>query len=49
VLPDGSILAAYIHTGGHATRDAQTEAIWGIRLRVRDDHSGIDLLPAPGR
>jgi len=29
--------------------DAQTEAIWGVRLRVRTDHSGIDLLPAPGR
>jgi len=49
VLPDGSVFAAYIHTGGHATKDAQTEAIWGIRLRVRADHSGLDLLPAPGR
>ena len=49
VLPDGSVFAAYIHTGGHATKDAQTEAIWGIRLRVRADHAGLDLLPAPGR
>ena len=49
VLPDGSVFAAYIHTGGHATMDAQTEAIWGVRLRVRPDHSGLDLLPAPGR
>lgn len=46
-LPDGSVLAVYIHTGGHATRDAQTEALWAIRLRVRADHSGIDLLPSP--
>ena len=47
-LPDGSVLAVYINTGGHAVRDAQTERIWCIRLRVRPDHSGIDLLPAPG-
>jgi photosystem II stability/assembly factor-like uncharacterized protein len=46
-LPDGSVLAVYLHTGGHATRDAQTEALWAIRLRVRPDHLGIDLLPAP--
>jgi sialidase-1 len=48
-LPDGSILAVYIHTGGHSTKDAQTEALWAIRLRVRPDCSGVDLLPAPGR
>lgn len=49
VLPDGSVFVAYIHTGGHATEDARTEAIWGMRLKVRDDKEGIDLLPAPGR
>jgi photosystem II stability/assembly factor-like uncharacterized protein len=49
LLPDGSVFMAYIHTGGHAAKDAQTEAIWGMRLRVRSDHSGIDLLPAPRR
>jgi hypothetical protein len=48
-LPDGSVLAVYIHTGGHALQDARTEALWAIRLRVRPDHQGIDLLPAPGR
>ena len=48
-LSDGSVWAAYIHTGGHQTKDARTEAIWSLRLRVRDDHAGIDLLPAPGR
>jgi len=47
-LSDGSIWAAYIHTGGHATEDAKTEALWSIRLRVRPGHDGIDLLPAPG-
>ena len=48
VLPDGSVWAVYIHTGGHATQDARTEAIWSIRLRVREDHSGLELLPVPG-
>jgi hypothetical protein len=48
-LPDGSILAVYLHTGGHSTKDAQTEALWAIRLRVRPDRSGVDLLPLPGR
>jgi hypothetical protein len=48
-LPDGSVLAVYIHTGGHTARDARTEALWAIRLRVRPDRSGLDLLPAPGR
>jgi hypothetical protein len=47
-LPDGSVWAAYIHTGGHKAKDAQTETLWSIRLRVRNDKSGIDLLPAPG-
>ena len=48
-LPDGSVFAVYIHTGGHSSEDARTEALWAIRLRIRPDHSGIDLLPAPGR
>ncbi len=49
MLPDGSVLAVYIHTGGHRTKDAQTEALWAVRLRVRPDHSGLEVLPAPGR
>ena len=48
LLPDGSVYAVYIHTGGHRTKDAQRNAIWDIRLRVRPDHDGIDLLPPPG-
>ncbi len=48
-LSDGSVWAAYIHTGGHSTKAARTEALWSIRLRVRPGHDGIDLLPAPGR
>jgi len=48
-LPDGSLFICYIATGGHGTSDAQQNAIRSIRLRVRSDHSGIDLLPAPNR
>ncbi len=48
-LPDGSLFVAYIATGGHRTEDARNNAIRAIRLRIRDDHSGIDLLPAPNR
>ena len=46
-LPDGSLFITYISTGGHRTTDAQQNAIRCIRLKIRDDHSGIDLLPAP--
>jgi len=48
-LPDGSFLITYISTGGHAANDAQNNAVWCVRLRIRPDHSGIDLLPAPNR
>jgi photosystem II stability/assembly factor-like uncharacterized protein len=48
-MPDGSIWAAYLHTGGHTTNDAKTEALWSLRLRVRRDHDGIELLPDPGQ
>jgi photosystem II stability/assembly factor-like uncharacterized protein len=47
-LSDGSIWTAYIHSGGHATKDAKTQAIWSSRFRVRPGNDGIDLLPAPG-
>jgi hypothetical protein len=48
-LSDGSLLITYIATGGHKTEDAKKNAIRCIRLRVREDHSGIELLPAPNR
>ena len=48
-LNDGSLFIAYIATGGHSAHDASNNAIRSIRLRVRPDHSGIDLLPAPNR
>jgi photosystem II stability/assembly factor-like uncharacterized protein len=48
-LPDGTLFVAYIATGGHGADDAKNNAIRAIRFRIRDDHSGIDLLPAPNR
>lgn len=48
VLPDGTVYIVYLHSGGHSPHDARTEAIWGLRLRVRDDASGVEILPAPG-
>ena len=48
-LPDGSLFITYLATGGHHTSDAQANSIRCIRLRVRPDYSGIDLLPAPNR
>ena len=48
-LPDGSLFVTYLATGGYRTADAQSNAIRCIRLRVRPDYSGIDLLPAPNR
>jgi hypothetical protein len=44
-MPDGSAYPAYIGTGGHKPTDAQSNMIWSIGLRVRSDHSGIELLP----
>jgi sialidase-1 len=46
-LEDGSLFISYLATGGHSTTDAQQNAVRCIRLRVRADYSGIDLLPAP--
>lgn len=48
-LPDGSVYATYLSTGGHRTEDARTNAIWAIRFRIKKDYSGIELLPAPRR
>ena len=46
-LADGSLFISYIATGGHSTADAKQNAIRCIRVRIREDKSGIDLLPAP--
>ena len=48
-LPDGSLFVTYLNSGGHRTEDAQSNSIRCLRLRIRPDHSGVDLLPAPNR
>ena len=45
LMPDGTAYLAYIGTGGHQLKDARNNMIWSIKLRVRDDHSGIELVP----
>jgi hypothetical protein len=48
-LPDGSLLVADQDTGGHTTADAKNMALRMLRVRIRADHSGIELLPATNR
>ena len=56
-MPDGCAYLAYIGTGGHRAKDASGNSIWSIKLRVRPDHSGIELVvvamgakaPGPGK
>ncbi len=48
-LPDGTLLVTDQGTGGHSTADAQNMTLRALRVRIRADHSGIDLLPAPNR
>ena len=43
-LPDGTLLIVDQDTGGHTTVDAKRMSLRLIRVRVRADHSGIDLL-----
>ncbi len=45
LLPDGSLYLIYQRTGSHHTEDAKSNSLLALRLRVRADHSGIDLLP----
>jgi sialidase-1 len=46
-LPDESLFLTYQSTGGHAAEDARNMSIYSLRMKVRPDRSGIDLLPAP--
>jgi hypothetical protein len=48
-LPDGSLLIVDQDKGGHSTHDAQNMSIRCLRLIIRADHSGIDLLPLATR
>jgi photosystem II stability/assembly factor-like uncharacterized protein len=48
-LPDGSLLVVDQGTGGHSTPDAKNMSLRCLRVRIRPDHRGVDLLPAPNR
>ncbi|MCE5323334.1 glycoside hydrolase [bacterium] len=48
LLPDGSIFAVYLDNQGIRMDQIRREAVWGVRMRVREDLSGIEMLPAPG-
>ncbi len=48
LLEDGTVYIVYIHTGGHRTADARTNALWASRVRIHEAGDGIDLLAAPG-
>ena len=48
-LRDGTLFLAYLSTSGITPEQASSNSVWCIRMRVRPDHSGIDLLPAPNR
>jgi sialidase-1 len=45
LLPDGSIYLIYQKTASVRPADVKTNSLLALRLRVRADHSGIDLLP----
>jgi photosystem II stability/assembly factor-like uncharacterized protein len=45
-MPDGTLLIADQGTGGHTTADAGNMSLRLLRVRIRPDHSGIDLLKA---
>jgi hypothetical protein len=47
-LDDGSVFVAYQFNGGHNPEHMKTQKILGLRFRVQDGCTGIELLPAPG-
>ena len=48
-LPDGSLFVTDQGSGGHTTADAKNMSMRCLRVRIRTDKSGIELLPAPNR
>lgn len=47
-LPDGSIFAVYLDNQGIRLDQVARSALWGVRMCVRPDLTGIEMLPAPG-
>jgi sialidase-1 len=48
-LDDGSLFVTDQGTGGHTAQDARNMSLRCLRVRIRPDRAGIDLLPAPNR
>ena len=48
LLEDGSVYMVYQYNGGHKPEQMKTQKIFGIRFRVKENCSGIELLPAAG-
>jgi hypothetical protein len=48
-LPDGSLFVTDLSTAGTSTADSSHMSMRCLRVRIRADKSGIDLLPAPNR
>lgn len=48
LLPDGTVYLVYIHTGGHKPADARTQALWALRIRIKDNADGIEILSVSG-
>lgn len=48
-LPDGSLFIVDQDTGGHSALDARNMSLRCLRLKIRADHSGIELLPVTGK
>ena len=49
VLPDDPLFVTDLSTNGPSNADASNESPRCLRVRIRSDKSGIDLLPAPNR
>ena len=49
LLADGTLYVTDLSTNGTRTADAGNMSMRCLRVRIRPDKSGIDLLPAPNR
>ena len=44
LLPDGTVYLVYNHSGGHKPADARTQALWALRIRIKNNADGIEIL-----
>jgi hypothetical protein len=47
-LPDGTVSLVYQDNNGLTPDQLRQQSLWGIRVAIHDDASGIDILSAPG-